>query len=216
MDSRVESGALIMSVAAVVVVEIAARLLIASWVAPTMVITGGARLAQLGFLAWIVMESQAGPAAIWWRKDQLWAGLKTGTVWALVFGLGAGGLLGGMLLMGLPIRGIIGASLPHRPGDLALFFLVGGLISPVAEEVLFRGVLYGFFRRWGVAAAMIASTLLFVAAHRPGSVLPVPQIVGGILFAAALERTRNLMTPITIHVLGNLGLFTLALLMPEG
>jgi membrane protease YdiL (CAAX protease family) len=97
-----------------------------------------------------------------------------------------------------------------------MFFVVGGVLSPVAEEVLFRGVLYGFFRRWGVAAALIASTLLFVAAHRPGSVLPIPQIVGGVLFALAFERTRNLMTPITIHVLGNLGLFVLALLISEG
>ena len=35
----------------------------------------------------------------------------------------------------------------------------------------------------------------------------VTQLVGGILFAVAYEVEGSLMTPIVIHVLGNMGIF---------
>jgi membrane protease YdiL (CAAX protease family) len=38
------------------------------------------------------------------------------------------------------------------------------------------------------------------------------QIIGGIVFALAYEASGNLLVPITIHVLGNLAIFTLSLL----
>jgi hypothetical protein len=37
------------------------------------------------------------------------------------------------------------------------------------------------------------------------------QAVGGILFAVAYEVERSLLVPITIHVLGNLAIFSLSL-----
>ena len=57
--------------------------------------------------------------------------------------------------------------LPSEPEKLAIFFLVGGLIGPVAEEVAFRGVVYGFLRRWGKCFALFGSTAIFVLLH-PG------------------------------------------------
>ena len=38
-------------------------------------------------------------------------------------------------------------------------------------------------------------------------------MIGGILFAVAYEMEKNLLVPITIHVLGNLAIFTLALII---
>ena len=58
--------------------------------------------------------------------------------------------------------------------------------------------------------ALIISTLMFVLAHSVGAGFPVTQVIGGILFAVAYEVEGNLMVPITIHVLGNSALFTLA------
>jgi len=40
----------------------------------------------------------------------------------------------------------------------------------------------------------------------------VPQIVGGIIFAIAYEKEGSLIVPITIHVLGNMAIFTLSLI----
>jgi len=99
--------------------------------------------------------------------------------------------------------------LPSEPEKLAIFFLVGGLIGPVAEEVAFRGVVYGFLRRWGKCFALFGSTAIFVLLH-PG-LGGITQIIGGMVFALAYEATGKLMTPITIHVLGNTVLFALSL-----
>jgi len=93
-----------------------------------------------------------------------------------------------------------------------IYLVIGGVIGPVAEEIFFRGILYGFFRRWGVYAAVALSTSLFVLPHLTGDSLPFTQIVGGIVFAAAYERENNLMVPITIHCLGNLAIFSIPFL----
>jgi hypothetical protein len=56
------------------------------------------------------------------------------------------------------------------------------------------------------------STLLFVLSHPSRHTIPVPQMIGGILFAVAYEMEKNLLAPITIHILGNLAIFILALI----
>jgi membrane protease YdiL (CAAX protease family) len=82
----------------------------------------------------------------------------------------------------------------------------------VTEELFFRGILYGYFRRWGIFPALFLSTLFFVLLH-PVKALAVTQTVGGVLFAAAYEIEGNLLVPITIHVLGNLAIFSLPFLV---
>jgi hypothetical protein len=42
--------------------------------------------------------------------------------------------------------------------------------------------------------------------------IPITQLVGGIVFALAYEKEKNLMAPITIHCLGNLAIFSIGLL----
>ncbi|MBW2319145.1 MAG: CPBP family intramembrane metalloprotease, partial [Deltaproteobacteria bacterium] len=42
--------------------------------------------------------------------------------------------------------------------------------------------------------------------------LPITQIVGGVIFCVAYEVEGKLMTPITIHVLGNTAIFALSLI----
>ena len=107
---------------------------------------------------------------------------------------------------------LVHTRLPAGQGEIILFFLVGGIVSPVAEEVFFRGVIYGFFRRWGVFVAITLSTLAFVLVHPAGAGIPLPQITGGVLFAVAYEKEENLFVPITIHILGNIAIFSLSLM----
>ena len=54
--------------------------------------------------------------------------------------------------------------------------------------------------------------MMFVLAHPIFSGIPLPQTVGGIVFAVAYEIDGSLMVPITIHILGNLTIFTLSLI----
>jgi membrane protease YdiL (CAAX protease family) len=75
--------------------------------------------------------------------------------------------------------------------------------------MLFRGLIYGYLRRWGIWPALALSTLVFTLLHTGASGVPIPQIVGGLVFAAAYEIEKKLLVPITIHVLGNLALFSL-------
>ncbi|RUA03071.1 MAG: CPBP family intramembrane metalloprotease, partial [Deltaproteobacteria bacterium] len=43
--------------------------------------------------------------------------------------------------------------------------------------------------------------------------IPVTQLAGGVVFAVAYEKTGSLMAPVMIHILGNLSIFTLALVV---
>ena len=112
--------------------------------------------------------------------------------------------------MGIDPLPFIQVHLPLNTGDLILFFLAGGIISPVAEELLFRGVVYGFLRRWGAAPAVMISSLAFVLAHMDFTGFFVIRITGGILFALTYEVEKNLMVPITLHMLGNLAIFSIS------
>lgn len=177
----------------------------------SLAIVGLARLVQMGAIAIIILRMEGGLGAIGFAPHTWLDGCKIGAIWSLGFALAAG--LGMLLLLWTgknPIT-MLRVPLPSNHLDLLLFFAVGGLIAPIAEELCFRGVLYTYFRRWGVISALIISTVIFVALHAVKGI-PVTQIVGGIAFAIAYETSGNLMVAITIHILGNLALFSLSLL----
>ncbi len=170
---------------------------------------GGIRVLELILLVATILIWGHGMGSIGLSKPQIRPGVIRGVIWSICFG--------GIVIIGFGVLYLLGinpiklfqARLPETQGDLIIFFLVGGIIAPVAEEIFFRGILYGFFRQWGMITAIILSTLLFVLAH-PGA-SPV-QIIGGIIFAISYEKEGKLMTPIIIHVLANNALFALALL----
>ena len=141
-------------------------------------------------------------------SDQLFSGLKRGIIWSVAFAAVAGASFLVLLAAGISPLKLLHIRLPREPLQKVLFFMVGGLIAPVAEEIVFRGLLYGFFRKWGALFAIVASTLLFSLAH-PG--VSYVQITGGIVFSISYEKEKNMIVPITIHTLGNLALFSLSL-----
>jgi CAAX protease family protein len=206
---QVKIRTLSVSVLAVLVVEGVAR---AKLFPPSLLIIGMARLIQIAAMVWIG-KGMAGDSDIIGFACSQWArGLKKGLLWSAAFGAVA--LCASVLLSlaGMNVLPMIRAPLPRDFQAMALLFLVGGIVAPVAEEIFFRGLVYGFFRRWGVLIAVILSTALFAFAHSLRSV-PFTQIVGGFLFAVAYEMEGNLLVPITIHVLGNLSIFALSALL---
>jgi membrane protease YdiL (CAAX protease family) len=86
------------------------------------------------------------------------------------------------------------------------------LLIPVAEELLFRGVLYpwmkqGLGRRW----ALWSNAVLFGAVHF-NMMTFLPLTLLGFILAWLYDRTRNLLGPIVVHSAFNLAnLFLLAL-----
>ncbi len=168
------------------------------------------RLVQVLAMIMVLGLLENGLGAIGWAPSGWIIGLRQGMVWSIGFGLAAGIVSLVVYLFGVnPLR-MIQAPLPHSIKDLIVFFMVGGLIAPVAEELYFRGIIYTFFRRWGIIASLTVSTSLFVALHSVSGI-PVTQVVGGIVFALAYENSKNLMVPMVIHVAGNLAIFCLSL-----
>ena len=213
MDAeKIEIKTLVISLATVVSVELAMGVVISKGLLSPMIILGGARVFETILVILIFLISGTGLSSVGLARAEIVAGLKRGIIWSASFGLAAG--FGAVVMLFLKINPLtlVRTPLPTNPNDIILFFLVGGFVAPVAEEVFFRGVLYGFFRRWGVIVALVLSTLIFVLIHPIHGGIPVTQVVGGIVFALAYEVEGSLMVPITIHALGNTAIFSLSLI----
>ena len=210
---KIKLNTVIISILVIAVIEIIARMLINSNFIDSLTGLGLARLVEIFLLLVVITVREKGLSAIGLEASGIYRGFIKGLIWAVSFGLAAGVILFIIDLLGIKMRALFQMQLPFGTRQLTAFFLVGAIIAPIAEEIFFRGILYGFFRKWGIPAAIILSTLLFVLSHSSGRTVPVTQIVGGILFAVAYEVEKNLLVPITIHILGNLAIFTLSLII---
>lgn len=88
-------------------------------------------------------------------------------------------------------------------GGLLLALLLGAVVAPVAEEIFFRGFIYGGMRNlWGVGWGMVVSSVVFALVHITPGVL-VPIFVIGLVLAYLYERTGSLWPSIILHALVN-------------
>lgn len=82
--------------------------------------------------------------------------------------------------------------------------IIGGvIIGPLAEELYFRGIIFGAIRqKKGFAWAAIISSTVFGICH--GSVLYfICSFLAGVFFALIYELTQNLCASIVLHILNN-------------
>ena len=88
-------------------------------------------------------------------------------------------------------------------GLLALASLTVIVFAPVCEEIFFRGFLFpGLSKRWGLVAGIVASGIIFSAAHLLyKSFVPIAGV--GMVFAYAYYRSRNLVSTMLAHVAFN-------------
>jgi membrane protease YdiL (CAAX protease family) len=210
--NEIKLSTLVISILGIAAVELVARILISRDLLAPLTGVGMARLAQIIFLMTLIKLREKRLSIIGLASTNLFRGFKRGLLWSISFGVGAAIVLFIIYLAGIKVTALFRMQLPSESSRLIAFLLAGVLIGPIAEEIFFRGILYGFFRRWGIPFAVILSTLLFVLPHAPssGPAIPVTQLIGGILFAVSYEIEKNLLVPITIHSLGNLAIFTFA------
>lgn len=198
------------AIALVLLTETAARLLppLASPLATTLALRVVQLAAMVSLLSGQFTQGELGSLSAHALKG---ACLK-GMAWSLGFGalVGAGALA--LTCLGINPLSLVRMPLPQEPATLAFFFITGGLVAPMAEELFFRGILYRLLRPMGIVPALLISTLLFAAAHTLHGGVPVTQLVGGLLFAAAFEKEGHLAVPMIIHGAGNTALFTLSLI----
>ena len=85
-----------------------------------------------------------------------------------------------------------------------------GLVSPLAEEVVFRGIIYNRLRRlFGPVIGIVASALFFGAFHG-NLVQGVYGAVMGIFMAYLYERSGKFFIPVLFHAAANLAVYTAA------
>ncbi|MBD8070729.1 CPBP family intramembrane glutamic endopeptidase [Bacillus sp. PS06] len=83
-------------------------------------------------------------------------------------------------------------------------FVSAAIISPIYEEIFYRGFLYKWFRgKWGVGAGLLISSIIFMLVHIPTyNTLPI-NFVSGLVFAWTYERTGSILPAIIIHAIFN-------------
>jgi membrane protease YdiL (CAAX protease family) len=87
------------------------------------------------------------------------------------------------------------------------------LLAPVAEEMMFRGILYPAIKQAGFPRLALWSTSLLFAAVHLNAVTFVPLTVLALVLTALYERTNNLVAPIAAHLLFNAVNFGMLILM---
>lgn len=193
------------AVAGIFVVEKAASF----FTCDPVLITGFARLVDIGLITWIAFFFRDFAKIPGLRGRQILPGIRMGCLWAALFGIIAAiaGII--LFLIGINPAALVHANLPAQTWPRIRFLVIAGIIGPVAEELFFRSVVFGFLRKWGFWPAMIISTAAFVWAHHTRAGIPLPQLAGGIVFACAYEREKNIIVPMVIHCTGNLAIFTI-------
>jgi uncharacterized protein len=223
-SARITTPQLIVAIAVVAAIETLIMLIAGSnWFAglngiSSLTLTGAARISAVGFLLFLFYRSPGGLSAVGLAPAGISTGIRDGLIWSFAFGAAAGIIALGLAAADLDPMAMIHINLPGDTRRMILFFLVGGIAAPVAEELFFRGVIYGFLRnhfrpshgKVGIAWAILITTLLFTAAHGIMGGFPLTQLVGGVVFCIAYEQSRSLAAPIVIHCLGNTTLFFLA------
>jgi membrane protease YdiL (CAAX protease family) len=91
----------------------------------------------------------------------------------------------------------------RQPGELATSLLVLAVLAPLVEELIFRGLLYGWIAgRWGTLVAWLVSSITFAAAHyEPAHIILVLPL--GLLFGYLRRRTDSLLPSLAAHVVNN-------------
>ena len=94
--------------------------------------------------------------------------------------------------------------------------LVTGIIAPILEELLLRGLFYRRLRnRFSFVGALVASSLTFGLIHGNLVQFIYASLMGAVL-GYAYETSANLLIPILIHILANCGSCVLTALVEGG
>lgn len=90
-----------------------------------------------------------------------------------------------------------------EPTDLFMTLILGSLLMPLIEEIMFRGFMLERLKEYGYNYAIILSTLFFVLGH-PNPVNMIITLVPGIIFGILAIKTEGIVYGIAFHILINL------------
>ncbi|MCC5647450.1 CPBP family intramembrane metalloprotease [Nostoc sp. CHAB 5824] len=84
---------------------------------------------------------------------------------------------------------------------LATLFL--GIVTPLGEELFFRGVVANALLRYGSFIGVVGSTVIFALCHGINIVFPAA-VVAGLATAEVFRRSGSVWTAVIVHVVFNL------------
>jgi membrane protease YdiL (CAAX protease family) len=88
-------------------------------------------------------------------------------------------------------------------GEYAYLSFFTIVLAPVAEEFIFRGILYAFVKQHGFPKlALFGTSFLFALIHADKAIF-IPLFVLALALTWLYEKTDNLLAPITAHALFN-------------
>ncbi|MEW9502957.1 CPBP family intramembrane glutamic endopeptidase [Jeotgalibacillus marinus] len=83
-------------------------------------------------------------------------------------------------------------------------FLSAAVISPIYEELFYRGFIYTWLRsRLGIRSSMLISSLIFTLAHIPTYNTLVLNFLDGMVFAWVYEKTGSIVSSMVVHAVLN-------------
>ncbi|GAB3451666.1 type II CAAX endopeptidase family protein [Streptomonospora sediminis] len=94
------------------------------------------------------------------------------------------------------------------PLILTMLFLA--VLTPIGEELLFRGVIANALLRYGPVIGVLSSSVIFALAHGINLVLPAA-IVVGIIAAELMRRSGSIWPAVVVHFVNNMALPLLVL-----
>jgi membrane protease YdiL (CAAX protease family) len=103
---------------------------------------------------------------------------------------------------------VLTGDIAETPSQLLLAIVAAVVLAPIAEELLFRGLLHRALRvRLSIVPATLISSVLFAIVHVDVALSQPLALVGltvvGAVLAIAYERTGSLLVPILIHAVHN-------------
>ena len=212
-QSEINSQVLLYASVMLVLIELLTVMVISQTGFQALYLIGLARITESGILLFIISRWGGGLEIIGLTGHKVSDGLKKGLIWSAGFGAASVVTLGILYFLDFNLLKIFSSPSPSSISGLILLLIVGGFFSPIAEEIFFRGIVYSFLRRWGIILAILGSAILFSVVHAAITGVSFIQVIGSLIFAAAYEVEKNLVVPITIHVLGNMAIFALSFLM---
>ncbi len=161
----------------------------------------------IGFLAVPFLFAKELPAGIDWRRAAGRLGFHRFRPGNAAKWIGIGFLayiafaIAFALIFGTPEQDDIAGELGPAWSQILLIVI----LAPVAEEVCFRGMLFGGFRtRFNLPVAAIGAGLVFGALHYSTGISAVPQLmVLGAIFAVVYEKTESIWPAIIFHMINN-------------
>lgn len=83
-----------------------------------------------------------------------------------------------------------------------LYFSLFAILPPIAEELAFRGVVFGLLRPYGKTIAVVGSAFVFGIMH--GNLLQIPfAFLGGLFFGYLVAETGSILPAVILHFMNN-------------